>query len=126
MHQPERRRQRSEDTLAALHLQLTYIREVTGLEALVLVESSGCLLASAGATPTCDELAAWAPLLATPTAVANDAIASRVAMFAIDVAVRPVAVLGDQVLLCGRGDAVTRGPALARAAQGCQRILGVA
>ncbi len=56
----DRRRRRSEDPITALHYQLSFARAEAELEALVLVDDSGCLVAGAGAWPLCEELAAYA------------------------------------------------------------------
>ena len=53
----ERRARRSDDTMTALHYQLAFARHEGGFEALVLADSSGCLVAGAGAWPTCEMLA---------------------------------------------------------------------
>ncbi|MEO7327770.1 MAG: hypothetical protein ABI193_04285, partial [Minicystis sp.] len=45
----DRRRRRSEDPITALHYQLSFSRHEAALEALVLVDDSGCLVAGAGA-----------------------------------------------------------------------------
>jgi hypothetical protein len=119
----ERRRRRSEDPITALHYQLSSSRSEAGLEALVLVDESGCLVAGAGAWPVCEELAAYAPLLARPEA-ANATVGTRIEALSGEVTVRAAAVDGVEVLLCGRGGADGRDATLARALAGCRRILG--
>ncbi len=125
MSAPEDRRlRRSEDPITALHYQLSTSRAEAGLEALVLVDDSGCLVAGAGAWPVCEELAAYAPLLARPE-VANATVGTRLAALSGEVLVHAVAVDGVEVLLCGRGGQGGRAETFARALEGCQRILGI-
>ena len=119
----ERRNRRSDDTITALHYQLAAMRLQGELEALVLVDDSGCLVAGAGAWPTCEELAAYAPLLAHPTEVRSRAVGSRVAALHSDVLVQSLSVDGVEVLLCGRGGSAERARVVDRAAAGCRRIL---
>lgn len=123
---PERRRRRSEDPITALHYQLAAARADGGLDTVVLVDESGCLVAGAGAWPACEELAAYAPLLANPGAVASAAVGSRIADLSADVEVRSLDVDGAEVLLCGRGGGGDRGDSILRAAAGCLRILRTA
>lgn len=118
----ERRQRRSDDVVTALHYQLASARAEAGLEALVLVDDRGSLLASAGAWAPCEELAAFAPLLARPEEVARSAVAGRLAALAEDTT---SLALGDEhapILLCGRGRGAKR-HAMVRAAEGCLRIL---
>jgi hypothetical protein len=119
----ERRTRRSDDTITALHYQLASMRRQGELEALVLVDDSGCLVAGAGAWPTCEELAAYAPLLARPSEVRSQVVGSRVAALHRDVLVQPLRVDGVEVLLCGRGGSADRARVVDRAAAGCRRIL---
>lgn len=121
----ERRCRRSDDTITALHYQLSWSRAQAGLEAVVLVDDSGCLVAGAGAWPVCEELAAYAPLLARPEA-ANATVGGRIAALSGEVEVHAVDVDGSEVLLCGRGGSEGRSATLMRALQGCRRILGTA
>jgi hypothetical protein len=110
----ERRARRSDDTMTALHYQLAFARHEGGFEALVLADSSGCLVAGAGAWPTCEMLAAYAPLFAHPGAPPD----------ADQMEVRKLLIDGSEVLLCARGGGSGRAPSMARAASGCRRILG--
>jgi hypothetical protein len=122
----ERRRRRSEDPVTALHYQLSTTRAEANLDVVVLVDDSGCLVAGAGAWPACEELAAYAPLLANPEAVQSAAVGSRIATLTADVEVQSLSVSGGEVLLCGRGGTAERGASIARAAAGCLRILRAA
>jgi hypothetical protein len=119
----ERRRRRSDDTITALHYQLSHTRGEAGLEAVVLVDDTGCLVAGAGAWPACEELAAFAPLLADRSAVRSAVVGGRLAAIEPEVFVRPLSVDGFEVLLCGRGGATPRTELIAQAAAGCTRIL---
>ncbi|MGK3991706.1 hypothetical protein [Sorangium sp. So ce1024] len=122
----ERRRRRSDDPITALHYQLSTTRSEANLDVVVLVDGSGCLVAGAGAWPACEELAAYAPLLANPDAVQNAAVGSRIAALTAEVEVQSLTVEGGEVLLCGRGGTAARGASIARAAEGCLRILRAA
>lgn len=121
----ERRRRRSDDPITALHYQLAHTRSEARLEAVVLVDDTGCLVAGAGAWPLCEELAAFAPLLADRRAVGNTVVGSRLAAIEPEVFVRSLSLDGMDALLCGRGGEgdATRADLIARAADGCRRIL---
>jgi hypothetical protein len=119
----ERRQKRSDDPLVALHYQLAHARDEGRLEALVLADDSGVVVAGAGAWATCEELAAFAPLLARgqwhePGLEAGSGIAA----LRTEVDVQPVDVDGQTVLLCARGGWM-RAQAVEMAAQGVMRIL---
>jgi hypothetical protein len=118
----ERRRRRSDDAITALHYQLSHTRTEARLEAVVLVDDTGCLVAGAGAWPVCEELAAFAPLLADRRVVGSAAVGSRLAAIEPDVFVRQLSVDGCEALLCGRGGE-PRAELIARTADGCRRIL---
>lgn len=125
----ERRRRRSEDPITALHYQLAAARAEGRLDAVVLVDDSGCLVAGAGAWPACEELAAYAPLLANPEAIASASVGTRIAALSAEVEVQCLDLDGAEILLCSRGGPVNRGGAgdpMARAAAGCLRILRTA
>jgi len=119
----DRRRKRSEDPLVALHYALAHARHEGRLEAIVVADDAGVVVAGAGAWAVCEELAAYAPLLAQgvwsePGAGAQ----SRVAELRTEVDVQPVDVEGQTVLLCARGGWL-RAMAMERAAAGVARIL---
>lgn len=111
--------------ITALHYQLSSARSEAQLEALVLVDWSGCLVAGAGAWPVCEELAAYAPLLAHPGDARNPTVGSRIAALAGVVDVESMNVGGGEALICSRGGAGSkeRRASIARAAAGCRRIL---
>ena len=122
MHDPknqERRTRRSNDTMMALHYQLAFARFEGEFEALVLADAAGCLVAGAGAWPTCEMLAAFAPLF-----VDRRPNASTSRECPPDVEIRRVMIDGSEVLLCARGGGNARVPSITRAASGCRRILG--
>ncbi len=119
----ERRRKRSHDPITALHYQLAFARSAAGLDAVVLVDESGCLVAGAGAWPTCEELAAYAPLFARPEQIESAAVSSRISALSSEVSVHAVSLACGEAFLCGRG-ASEKSEVLARAAEGCRRILG--
>jgi hypothetical protein len=120
----DRRRRRSRDPIIALHYQLSTVRREAGLDALVLVDDSGCLVAGAGAWPVCEELAAYAPFLARRVPGARAEVTTRTAALANDTHVRPVPLDGMEALLCARsaGGRDLSAP-MQRAAAGCRRIL---
>jgi hypothetical protein len=127
----DRRRKRSRDPLVALHYQLAQARQDGGLDAIVVSDDSGIVVAGAGAWAVCEELAAHAPLLVQ--GVWNEpglARPSRVAELAAQVDIKEVAVDGQTVLLCaragvGKGKSVPAA-AMEHAARGVARILTAA
>ena len=135
----ERRRKRSLDPLIALHYQLSDA-EASHLDAIVVADDSGIVVAGVGAWAVCEELAAYAPLLAEDTDGATRGLVSspddgsRVAELRREVDVQSVTVDGQRVLLCSRrtparvadNDAVARMAVMTRAAEGVARILRTA
>ncbi len=119
----DRRRKRSEDPLVALHYQLAHARTEGRLEALVVADDAGVVVAGAGSWAVCEELAAYAPLLAQGIwSEPGNGRTSRVAQLRTEVDVQPVDVGGQTVLLCARGG-ILRSSAMERAASGVARIL---
>jgi hypothetical protein len=119
----DRRRKRSEDPLVALHYQLAHARHEGRLDAIVVADDAGVVVAGAGAWAVCEELAAYAPLLAQ--GVWNEPGAARVSRMSelrTEVDVQPVELDGQTVLLCARGGPM-RMVAMERAATGVARIL---
>jgi hypothetical protein len=123
---PERRRNRSNDPLVALHYQLSQTRQEGSLEAIVVADDWGVVVAGAGSWAVCEELAAYAPLL-VQGAGSEPGLRdpTRLAEMRDQIAVQPVAVDGQRVLLCARGGR-RRSGALERAASGVARILSAA
>ena len=120
---PDRRRRRSEDPITALHYQLAFTRALGSFDAVVLVDDSGCLVAGAGAWPACEELAAFAPLLAHRSMIMNGALGSRIAELGAEVEVHTLDIDGCEAVLCGRGGGAGKTASIAKAADGCRRIL---
>lgn len=119
----ERRRRRSDDPITALHYQLAHARSIARLDAVVLVDDRGCLIAGAGAWPVCEELAAFAPLFADASVVTSGVVGGRLAALEGEVSVRPLSLDGAEALLCTRGAERPEDDLLRRAADGCRRIL---
>ncbi|HXN31155.1 MAG TPA: hypothetical protein VN894_04810 [Polyangiaceae bacterium] len=120
----DRRQNRSDDPLVALHYQLAHARREGRLDAIVVADDAGVVVAGAGGWAVCEELAAYAPLLAhgvwnEPGLGGED---SHIAALRKDVDVRPVDVGGLLVLLCARGGWL-RAAAMKNAAEGVARIL---
>jgi hypothetical protein len=120
---PERRQFRSTDPLVALHYQLSSTRARGEVDTLVV--------AGVGSWPVCEELAAYAPLLAEGAeATTSDTVNSRVETLRREVEVRLLSVGDQDVLLCAHrqrrhdahhADTVPRD--VDRAADGVRRIL---
>lgn len=99
----ERRLRRSTDPLVALHYQLSATRSRGQLDAIVVADTSGVVVAGAGSWPVCEELAAYAPLLVEGEwASMTSQVSSRVESLRADVEVRPLVIAGQEVLLCAR------------------------
>lgn len=115
----ERRFRRSEDRYVALRYQLEHTRGVAGIEALVLADDTGLVVASSGDAAMCAELGAIAPL------------ASRSFMGmplppllrASDLVIKRVEVLGQELYLACTGGGVARDAHLRSSMEGVQRIL---
>lgn len=131
----DRRRRRSSDPLVALHYQLSSARTRGDLDAIVVADPSGVVVAGAGSWPVCEELAAYAPLLADGSWASMSAqVSSRVEALRSEVDVRLVAIGDQEVLLCTRqkrrADAVEAIEASTRdlneTAAGVSRILAAA
>jgi hypothetical protein len=132
----DRRLRRSTDPLVALHYQLSSARARGDLDAIVVADPSGVVVAGAGSWPVCEELAAYAPLLAEGSwgGSTSTQISSRLETLRREVDVRSVSVGDQEVLLCTRLkrkpdafeaiEASERG--LDEAARGVSRILTMA
>jgi hypothetical protein len=118
----ERRRRRSEDPVTALHYQLATVRRDAAMDAVVLADETGCLVAGAGAWPVCEELAAYAPLIGRGGL--RSVVSARVALVSAQAEHLVFEIDGQQVWLCGRGGSEGRRSALERARTGISRILG--
>jgi hypothetical protein len=127
-HLEDRRRKRSVDPLVALHYKLAYARKNGSLDAIVVADSSGVVVAGAGSWATCEELAAYAPLLARTSGedYLSLPVASRIESMRSQVGVRTMVIDGQEVLLCARAKGATSGvrdASLEDAAEGVVRIL---
>lgn len=120
----ERRVRRSDDPVTALHHQLAWAQKAAKLDAMVLVDETGSIVAGSGAFPVCEELAAYAPLLATRDSF-EPSVDRALAELRGRVSMRQMVLHGSEVFLVAKGE---QGPAadasLVRAAAGCRRILG--
>ncbi len=113
----DRRQARTENTQLALTRLLEAARRSSALEALVLGDELGLLVAGAGAAELCDELAAVAPLFGSgnahsPAISAHGGRGTEVRRLAID---------GCEMFLSGRGPGLES--ALGGVERGCHRIL---
>lgn len=115
----ERRIWRSTDPTTALGIQLESARHRGRLEAVVLTDHQGMVLAAAGEDGLCVALGALAPL--APYAK-NAACMSELVGHA-DVAVRSLRTNGSQLYLAAVGGTAARDALLANAAVGVERIL---
>ncbi len=122
----ERRTRRSLDPITALHYQLASLRRRAALDALVLVDDAGCLVAGAGAWPACEELAAYAPLLVDPSKAVRRLVSARLAALSEQVETLSFDALGQPLYLSCRGGDTERAAMLERAATGVRRILEAA
>lgn len=122
-HDPtlERRRHRSDDALSALTRLLEAARARAGLDALAVADAAGLLVAGAGASQTCEELAAWAPVVAQ--APANDAVAGLGAAFDGPTSLRRLFVGGTEIVVACLGKQRGAADELEAVSAGCQRIL---
>ena len=105
--------------MLALHYQLAFARFEGEFEALVLTDGAGCLVAGAGPWPTCEMLAAFAPLF-----VSRPRGRPENREYPSNVEIRRLLIDGSEVLICARGGGHARVPSITRAASGCRRILG--
>jgi hypothetical protein len=126
----ERRVRRSDDPLVALHYQLAEVRQKANLQALVLADASGVVVAGSGSWPVCEELAAYAPLLEDCTSAENETeLTQTLSKLRTEVVIEHVHLeSGDQhILLCGRAahfaNAASTSVLMQNAAQGVVRIL---
>jgi hypothetical protein len=110
------------DPLTTLSRLLDQAREQTGISSLAVADDRGLLIAGAGSWTQCEELAAWAPLLAETDPAANDTVPTRLDVLARRSEVRRVTIDGMRVFICGEGDNATR--AVTGATASVQRILG--
>jgi hypothetical protein len=101
-------------------------RTRAGMDAVVLVDDRGCVVAGAGAWPLCEELAAYAPFIEDRTRTVRRTVSARIAELSADAASLSFEIDGSLVVLCGRGGSEDRDELLERARIGIQRILRAA
>jgi hypothetical protein len=116
---PERRKQRSTDPLVALHYQLAQSKSRSAVDAIVLADSAGVVVAGAGAWVVCEELAAYAPLFSQR----GEELPARVASMRAECEVRTMTAGGQPMLLCAMGKSSARTRAADLASEGVVRIL---
>ncbi len=121
----DRRKRRSSDPLIALHYQLTVARSESELEAIVVADDAGLVVAGAGSWAACEELAAYAPLLEANPDDLSSQVSSRVVDLRRAVDVLRVDLGGSEVIVCALGGTSREIP-LARAVAGARRILRAA
>lgn len=109
----------STDPLVALSQLLDRARVAAGTRTLAIADDRGLLIAGAGSWASCEELAAWAPLLAD--GAANDTVPTRLDVLARRSEVRRLTIDGMRVYVCGEGgDALA---AVQDALDSCRRVL---
>lgn len=113
-HGSERRVRRSADPAEALSWWLEASRLRNKLKNLALADDLGTLVSGAGSARECDELAAWAPLVAERKhAGGPDALPP----------VTGVKLPGFDAYVCTEGEPERHGEVLGQVAAGCARIL---
>ncbi len=115
----DRRERRSEQPGTALRFQLEHSRDQGRLEALVLADEQGLLVAEAGDLAVCTELAALAPWMGRhPLGMPLPPL-----LRGADVCVRSVLIHGVSMHLAAVGGSVARDAVLACSLRGVERIL---
>ena len=116
---PERRQRRSQESHQALHYQLAHSRDRGGLDAVVLANEDGLVVASAGDDAVCEELGAMAPLMSR--AIFRAPLPPLLEDG--DVAVRTLRMHGQSLYLAALGGGVAREALLKHSLTGVERIL---
>lgn len=115
----DRRTRRSGERHLALRYQLEHSRQSGGLEALVLCDDAGLVVAGAGEAIVCEELGAYAPLLCrSPLGMRLSPL-----LRGGEVAVRPVTLHGQDLYLACLGGGVARDALMANSSHGVKRIM---
>ena len=115
----ERRARRSTHREIALSFQLEHVRDHGRLEALVLADDDGLMLATAGDAAGCRELAAIAPLMVRSIL----GMPMPPLLRGAEIAVRTLRVHGTPLYLASVGGGVARDALLSHSLHGVQRIL---
>ncbi|MBC7170785.1 MAG: hypothetical protein H5U40_00070, partial [Polyangiaceae bacterium] len=103
----------------ALRYQLEHAKTSGGLEALVLADDTGMVVASAGDSGVCEELAAVAPLMGrAPLGMPLPPL-----LRGAEVAVRALSMNGQDLFLASVGGGMARDALLSHSMTGVQRIL---
>ncbi|MDH5492294.1 MAG: hypothetical protein OEY14_10105 [Myxococcales bacterium] len=115
----DRRSRRSTNPQTALRYQLERTREQASLEALVVADADGFVVAGAGDSSICQELGAFAPLLF------RCVMGMRLPplLRGGNVAVRPMRANGAELYVATIGGGVARDALLQHSMHGVQRIL---
>ena len=111
----DRRRGRSTDTFVSLCRLLDATRRDSGLDAVAVADTSGCLVAGSGAARLCEELAAISTL------PANDPRLDELGFRGPKPPVRQLLIDGYEVSISALGDA--KDADYSRLSDGCRRIL---
>ena len=120
----DRRRNRTESALEALTRLVEASRRRAGLEAVTISDRAGLLLAGAGAHQLCEELAAWAPVVAR--AADNDTVPTLLDSFEGRMRLRRLSVDGIEIVVTFCGERADHPEELEAVTRGCTRILGSA
>ncbi|MEM6961499.1 MAG: hypothetical protein AAF355_14990 [Myxococcota bacterium] len=119
MSDDERRTRRSEERAVALRYQLEHTRHRGGLEALVLADGYGLVVAHAGDEAVCSELGALAPVFSGH----SFSIPVPPLLEGADIEVLPLSLLGQKLFLACTGGGMARDALLTHSASGVSRIL---
>jgi hypothetical protein len=117
-HRPletDRRHGRSSDTFVSLCRLLDATRRDSGLSAVAVADTSGCLVAGSGAARLCEELAAISTL------PANDPRLDELGFRGVKPPVRQLLIDGFEVSISALGEA--KDSDYLRLSDGCRRIL---
>jgi hypothetical protein len=106
----ERRTSPRANSLKSLRLWLEACRRWSGVDALAVSDSSGCLIAGAGVSQLCEELAALAPPSLVSVSIASKANSQSIA--------------DGQAYLCAPIGRLSQ-RTITRFAEGCARILSL-
>jgi hypothetical protein len=117
----ERRQNRTESALEALTRLVEASRRRAGVDAVTVSDRSGLLLAGAGPHQLCEELAAWAPLMAHRAD--NDTIPSCLDAFEGRTRLRRLRIDGFEIVVSFCGAEPDQASELDAVSAGCSRIL---
>lgn len=115
----DRRQNRSADRSVALRYQLQHTLERGSLEALVLTDAAGIVIADSGDPAMCAELGAMAPLMMRAVGRLPESPLLRGA----DIYVRTMRLHGQELYLASAGGNVARDALLSDSVRGVARIL---